>query len=469
MKMKLSLEKTSDIFSYIEQNSMISKGDRVLLGLSGGPDSVCLLFVLLALKERLDFSLEAVHINHMIRGQEADEDQAFVEKLCNENQVTCHVERINVVELARKSGRSLEEEARIVRYEAFERYACDKIAVAHNANDNAETVLFHMARGCGLDGVCGIAPVRGKIVRPLLLLEKSEILEMLESADIPYRIDSTNSDVEYDRNRIRHNVMKELSAINSEATAHISQMAAKLSQVASYINNQAMSLIESAKDESGGLRVDVLNDSPELLKIEVIKLYCSWHMPEQKDVGQTHIDAVAKVLESTEEKRVNLPHSKVAVVSGGLLFIEDKDAAKNQAIIGQTIDLKELESNGEASVKVAGFDVRLKLLIDCTDVALSSKVYTKVFDYDRIKGSVVFRTKAPGDFLVVNSAGGTKTLSDYFVNEKIPRYQRDQVLVLADDSHIMWAVGYRISEYYKITSNTSRILEISIMEEKDSE
>ena len=170
--------KKKKIKEYIEKYNMLNKGDGVVLGLSGGPDSVCLFFVLLALKEEYNLTISAVHINHMIRGKDADEDQEYVEALCKEFNVPLHALRIDIPALAKASGRSIEEEARIARYDAFEEVAAAfeeqgipaKIAVAHNADDNAETVLFHMARGTGLDGVCGIAPKRDRIIRPLLAI-----------------------------------------------------------------------------------------------------------------------------------------------------------------------------------------------------------------------------------------------------------------------------------------------------------
>ena len=179
--------KKKKIREYIEKYNMLNKGDGVVLGLSGGPDSVCLFFVLLALKEEYNLSISAVHINHMIRGKDADEDQEYVGTLCREFDIPLDALRIDIPALAKGSGRSIEEEARIARYEAFEKAASAfeekglnaKIAVAHNADDNAETVLFHMARGTGLDGMCGIAPKRDKIIRPLLAVPKQDILELL--------------------------------------------------------------------------------------------------------------------------------------------------------------------------------------------------------------------------------------------------------------------------------------------------
>ncbi len=205
------------IREFIEKNSMLNKGDRVVLGLSGGPDSVCLFFMLLGLREEYNLDIHALHVNHCIRGEDADEDQAYVESLCKDYQVPLKVVRVDIPALVKESGRSEEEEARMARYEAFEAYADElskesqadnvKIAIAHNADDNAETVIFHMARGTGLDGMCGIAPTRGGIIRPFLEVPKVEIMEFIQENEISYCVDETNSMVCYDSNRIRHNIL----------------------------------------------------------------------------------------------------------------------------------------------------------------------------------------------------------------------------------------------------------------------
>jgi tRNA(Ile)-lysidine synthase len=409
--------------------------------------------VLLALKEEYDIDIKAVHINHMIRGKDADEDEAFVKELCEAYQVPLNALRIDIPRLAKESGRSVEEEARMARYEAFERAAEEfeaagrnaKIAVAHNADDNAETVLFHMARGAGLDGMCGIAPVRDRIIRPLLKTSKAEILEFLETNGQAYCIDQTNAEVEYDRNRIRHNILPELTEINDKALEHISDMTDRLSEIADYISLEAKGLLAMATLEDGKLRKRAIATAPHVIATQALKEYLSGYMPYQKDVAAVHIDSILGLLNEDGERQVQLPYKKTLIISYEEIYVMD----------------------GGQKAKEHAFDYREFSYEKGMKYPVST--YTKWFDCGRIGANVVIRTREEGDYLCIDSKGNHKSIQDYFVDEKIPKHLRDEIPLVCDGSHVMWVVGYRVSEYYKISENTTRVLEISYMEEQHNE
>ena len=442
------------INEFVEKYNMLEEGDGVVLGLSGGPDSVCLFFVLLALQNRFKFHLTAVHINHMIRGKDADEDQSFVENLCKEFKIDCLAKRIDIPKLAKKSGRPVEEEARLARYELFDEVADEleakglckkaKIAIAHNANDNAETVLFHMARGCGLDGVCGIAPTRDRIIRPLLKVKKADILAFLNEEGIDYCIDGTNSDVDYDRNRIRHNVMPELEEVNSRALEHMSTMTEHLQEVALFLDTQADGLLLMAKAEDGAIRKKTLLTAPKVIRAAALKKYLSQFMPLKKDVSESHIEMALSLLDSEGEKYVDLPHGKKLVISYENIYVVD------QVVEETELDLSKFEIR----------DFPYEMGLD-----YPRNTYTKWFDYDKITGDIEIRTRQEGDYLTVNSTGGRKLIKDYFIDSKVPKSNRDNIPLICDGSHVLWVVGYRISEFYKITDDTKRVLEIRYMED----
>ncbi|MDC7279056.1 tRNA lysidine(34) synthetase TilS [Butyrivibrio fibrisolvens] len=434
------------IRDYIQKHNMLNKGDRVVLGLSGGPDSVCLFFVLLALKEEYDLDIHAIHVNHCIREGDADEDQAYVESLCRDFEVPLKVVRADIPAMVAESGRSTEEEARMARYETFEAYAMEleaeeeegsvKIAVAHNADDNAETVLFHMARGTGLDGMCGIVPTRGRIIRPLLEVPKAEILEFIHDNEIAYCVDETNAEVTYDRNRIRHNILPELSEINPKALEHITDMTNRLMEVADYISLEAKGLLAIAKDEGDKLRKRAFITAPRVIASQALKEYLSGFMPNQKDVSAVHIESILGLLQEEGERQVQLPYKKTLVISYEHLYV---------------IDEEDDEPKGTISYREFDLEPGMKY---------PTGTYTKWFDCDKISDNVVIRTRAEGDYLTIDSAGNHKSIQDYFVDEKIPRHKRDKIILVCDGSHVMWVVGYRISEYYKISNNTTRVLEI---------
>ncbi len=442
------------IREYIIKYNMINKGDGVILGLSGGPDSVCLFFVLLELKAEYDLKITAVHVNHCIRGQEADNDQLFVQKMCEEHGVPLKEYRIDIPTLVEETGRSVEEEARIARYRAFDEEAEElskeinhevKIAIAHNADDNAETVLFHMARGAGLDGVCGIAPKRGNIIRPLIGVPKKDILSVLEENKILYCIDSTNHEVEYDRNRIRHNIMPELNKVNDRALEHISQMTEKLAEVAEYISLEARGLLQIAQAGDGKLRKRAIATAPRVIASQALKEYLSDYMPDRKDVSAVHVESILDLLNSDGERKIQLPYKKTLIISYEELYVIDEEKTSPKPIF----NFREFD-----------FEEGMKYPTDS---------YTKWFDCDRIMANIVIRTRAEGDYLIIDSVGNHKSIQDYFVDEKIPRHMRDTVPLVCDGSHVMWVVGHRISEYYKISNDTVRVLEISYTEEEENE
>lgn len=445
-----SFLKKNKIREYIDKNDMLSKGDRVVLGLSGGPDSVCLFFVLLGLRDEYDLTIYALHVNHCIRGEDADGDQAYVEELCRQFEVPVRTLKIDVPALARESGRGLEEEARLARYQAFEDYAKEldndghetKIVIAHNADDNAETVLFHMVRGSGLDGMCGIAPKRGRIIRPLLEVPKKEIMELLEENQIDYCIDETNSDVNYDRNKIRHNIIPEFQDINPKALTHITEMTNRLTEVAEYISIEAHGLLQIAKEDGDKLRKRTIATAPRVIASQALKDYLSRFMPQQKDVSATHIETILGLLNEDGERQVKLPYKKTLIISYETIYVVEDEGGEAESGEPLESDFSFREFDYEQGVKYP------------TDT------YTKWFDCDRITDNVVIRTRAEGDYLTIDAVGNHKSIQDYFVDAKIPRHLRDTIPLVCDGSHVMWVVGYRISEFYKISNDTTRVLEI---------
>lgn len=231
------------IFHTIEAYQMIRPGMRVLAAVSGGADSVCLLAALAAFREQIDFSLYVIHVEHGLRGEESLADARYVEELCRSFSVPFFLESVDAAAEARKRHLSVEEAGRALRYEAFDRVAgqvgADRIAVAHNENDQAETVLWNLVRGSGLQGLGGIRPVRGRIIRPLLFLGRPEIEAILLAQGIAWRTDRTNLTCDYTRNRIRLQVLPELTKeLNPQAVGHIAEAAHRLQEVQEYISAQ---------------------------------------------------------------------------------------------------------------------------------------------------------------------------------------------------------------------------------------
>lgn len=241
-----------EIKRYIEANQLIRPGDGVVVGLSGGPDSVFLLYALHTLQARMGFTLRAVHVHHGIRGAEADRDEAFSENLCAKLDIPFQAVHVAAPAYAAQHGLSLEEAARILRYEALEaarqqltQATAAWIAVAHHLDDQAETVLHNLVRGAGLRGLAGMENRRNHVIRPLLSIKREDILKWLKQYDIPYVTDSTNADPHYTRNRIRSTVLPELREINPEASAHIAHSAALLREADAFFHALALQYVDA--------------------------------------------------------------------------------------------------------------------------------------------------------------------------------------------------------------------------------
>ena len=241
-----------EIKRYIEANQLIRPGDGVVVGLSGGPDSVFLLYALHTLQARMGFTLRAVHVHHGIRGAEADRDEAFSEKLCAKLDIPFQAVHVAAPAYAAQHGLSLEEAARILRYEALDaarqqltQATAAWIAVAHHLDDQAETVLHNLVRGAGLRGLAGMENRRNHVIRPLLSIKREDILKWLKQYDIPYVTDSTNADPHYTRNRIRSTVLPELREINPEASAHIAHSAALLREADAFFHALALQYVDA--------------------------------------------------------------------------------------------------------------------------------------------------------------------------------------------------------------------------------
>lgn len=236
-----SMEKK--ILNFIEKYHMLQKEDKVIAGISGGADSICLLFVLLRLQEKIRFDVIAVHVNHGLRGETAKRDERFTETFCRERNVPCIVYHENVKEIAAQKKLSVEEAGRLVRRTAFEevraRYGGTKIALAHHQNDNAETMLLNLARGTGIRGLSGIRPVNGCMIRPLLGINRKEIEYYLKEHQLSYCEDETNAGDEYTRNRIRHQILPMLEEqVNRQAVRHMNETMEQLNQIRDYLERE---------------------------------------------------------------------------------------------------------------------------------------------------------------------------------------------------------------------------------------
>lgn len=444
--------------AYVRKYAMLEQSDHVITGISGGADSVCLLFVLKELQEEYGFKLTGVHVNHCLRGDEADADETFVKELCEREQIALEIYRVNVKQIQSERGISAEEAGREIRREAFadamHKFAGTKIALAHHMNDCAETVLLNLSRGTGAKGLAGIRPVNGKYIRPLLCVKREEIEVYLGEKGQSFCIDRTNLEDIYTRNRIRNQVIPYLEEhINEKAVEHIQKMAEQMASLSDYLERQTMKAYERCVVENDFYSLDIkmLLKEDEALRPYIIKKMICRAAGREKDIETVHVRQVEGLLELQTGKRITLPYNLLALRSYDKLIITLKE--------DNMLD----EEKEEPQVEMRVFEC------DKIPDSFPESPYTKWFDYDIIKNTVVIRNQMPEDYITIDKDGNTQKIKKYFVNAKIPKEQRNQVLLAADGNHILWIIGYRQNQMYQVSENTKRILEIKIERRKKIE
>lgn len=460
---------------YNLEQHLLERGDRIVVGVSGGADSVCLLMILYELSKTEDYHLVVVHVNHMLRKGAAEEDEEYVKALCEERNIEYIIRRIPVAERAKKYGMSTEEAGRDARYEVFREIClqkrCNKIAIAHNKNDNVETFLFHLFRGSNLGGLSGMKPIReldggrSYIVRPLLFVLRSEIEEYLHHIGVSYQTDATNLENEYARNIIRNLLMPIANQVNQNSGNHIMEAAESIREADEYLLRKTMKAYSScvvAKDEGKELLISSLLQEEELIQKRVIRMVIQELFHGLKDVTRIHIMDIYGLIDKQVGRTIDLPHAFFARRDYNCIWIGKKKDTENlpkeQLQISVT-EFKEYEIPGK-------FHILVSLLTNVDEKDIPKKKYTKWFDYDKIENTVEIRTKQEGDSVSIR--GGNKKLKQLFVDAKIPGEERDHIILIADGSDVLWILddrlSMRISEKYKVTKHTKRVLCIEATE-----
>ena len=436
--------------AYVKKWHMLQKEDSVIAGISGGTDSVCLLFMLLKLQKELGFALMAVHVNHGIRGAEAERDEAYVKRLCRQWNVRLKVYRENVPAYAKEHGMTEEEAGRDIRRTCFckvlKEWGGTKIALAHHENDNVETLLWNLCRGTGIRGLGGIAPVNDVWIRPLLCVKRREIESYLKKRGISYCTDTTNADRRYMRNRIRMDVIPYLEdCVNTESVSHMGKTMERMYELEQYILEEVGQDKESCTGWKNGRRIirqTEYTKIPKALRDNVLHEILCETAGRRKDIEEVHVQMLRDLFTKQVGKRIDLPYGVTAIRTyEGVRFEKNIPEASYAG-----------DENELFSIRV--FDR------EPGNVTFPEKIYTKWFDYDIIKNTVQIRHRIAGDSIVINRYGGRKKLKQYFTDQKIPQEDRDKIWIAADGDEVLWIVGYRQSQKYQITEKTTKILEI---------
>jgi tRNA(Ile)-lysidine synthase len=453
------------ILDYIREFNLIKSGERIIVALSGGPDSIFLLHALVILKNILNIEIYALHVHHGARGELADSDAEFCRETCESLGIEYLEIRKDVPSYAKEHGMSFEEAGRVIRLDAFREASChfnaDKTATGHNANDQAETVLMRIITGTGPTGLSGIRPVLDNfVIRPLLTVTRNEIQDFLNRNNISYRIDHTNKDTSFLRNRIRHLL---IPFIKKNFNENIEDTLIRTASIFKSENDFMNETIEPylrqyvTEDEKGvHICADELSElSPYVLSMIMLESVKMIH-GSLKGIGFNHAENLRKLVHGKTGDSFQLP--------GGLVAEKTYDK-----ILIRKTGSEELISLPEIKVHLPGEHVLPEWnLVVYGEITRQKPVeytlpFTAYLDADKTgEGEFTIRSRKSGDRFHPLGSTGAKKLKDFFIDEKIPLRERDQILLLEKDGVIVWIAGIRPSELYKIDENTERVLMVKI-------
>ena len=445
----------------LRQYSLFSQGDRIAVGVSGGADSVALLRFLAALRPQFGWDLVVCHIHHGLRGAEADRDECFVRALAEQLGLPCAVSRIDAAALALRDHISVEEAGRMARYAFFAQTAGEggRIATAHTLDDSIETVLMNLVRGTGLRGLCGIPRIRGNIVRPLLDCTRAEVEDYLGALGQPYCTDSTNLTDDYTRNRIRHDILPRLCALNPNFPGAMARMLPRLAAQQALTDCLAAQSAQQLQAACGGLSRQGLSALPEPV--------CDRLLLRLLEQNRLPVSAAA-VERMTETLRTG---GKLDLAARSWFFVAQGDLAAVIYAPPGGIPPVPVPLPQEETPVILPFSPQksLKLTLCNKIVANTSEKFNisllkDAIDCDRIKGYSFMRTRRPGDTFII----GKKQLSlgEAWAAAGIPALLRPALMVLADEQGVLWAEGIGSSSRAAVTENTKQYVIIECQEEK---
>jgi len=443
---------------------MLNQGDRVLVAVSGGPDSVCLLHVLHALAKELDLSLHVAHLDHMFRGQESADEALFVADLAKKLGVPATIEHVDVPAFCLERGLSSQEGARDIRYRFFHRVAdetdADRIATGHTANDQAETFLMRLIRGAGVSGLSSIPPVRENIIRPLINATREEVLEHLRAISQEFKTDPSNATLVYTRNRIRLEVLPMLRRFNPRIVETLADEANLLRDENEAVNAYLDAIAETAfvhENDVVSVKRDVLESLPPAFQRRLLRKVTGLICGDPVALSQERIDAALAFMDTAQTGRtMNLIHDLAVTREYNRFIFSRKDAA-----VGFT---HMLVAPGLTILPLHGWEIEAELVNSAQDsYAGGNYLWQATFDYDKIASPLSFRSRHAGDwFSPAGMDGKHKKLQDYFVDEKVPQRKRNSIPLLCSGEDILWVVGMRTDERFLAGPDTLKRLLVTV-------
>jgi len=445
------------IVRFVEEHELIKRNDKILIALSGGPDSVFLLNFLLKYKRKYGIVIGVMHVNHMIRGKEANDDEKFCKKLCLQLGVDYHTVKRNVPKFSKVNKISVEEAARHIRYKALskvqEKFGYDKIATAHTCSDNAETIILNLVKGAGIKGLSGIPIIRGSIIRPILSITKKEILEYLKKKNVNYLIDKTNLLNIYERNLVRNEVIPLIKKMNPKIEQTLFKSSSVLKNQVKVLDTATEIISDSVvlkKKDKLEINVKELNKIDKSNWGDVLKLSIERNFSSQ--VSFIDCTKIISLFENQVGKSVSLSNGIVALRerSKVLVYIqkEQKKSVYSEIEIGSsgTVDGSKITIN----------------YVDKHNVNYSNNKKIEYINADKVSHQFILRFWNDGDRFYPLGLNGSKKVSDFLNDQKVSSFVKRKQLVLINSKKIVWVVGHRIDNRFRITDKTGKVLQLCL-------
>jgi tRNA(Ile)-lysidine synthase len=445
----------------IERYQMVEPSDHIGVAVSGGVDSIVLLDILASLRDELHISLTTLHLNHGIRGEEAERDQRFVGALSKEYGLPCFDKVVDCPAYMRERSLSPQEAARKLRYlffeEAIQTYSLDKIAMGQTADDQAETVLMRFLTGGGTRGLKGIPPFRGPYVRPLIDVWRDELLEYVKYKGLSFVQDSSNIKTAYLRNRIRHELLPYLTEYNPSIKERLLHLAHVLGADKTYLEALADEVFKRivSGDEEASIHLPDLLSLPQALQVRVLQ-HAFTRLTSGGTLEYPHINSILRMIQGAEgSKRLTLPKGLWAVQVYDTLVLK-KEMESPEGIAEET----DLTIPGRTHLD--GFDAEIEAVVLDERIAPRPDPQEAYLDYHQLIFPLRVRSFRPGDSFTPLGMNGKKKLKNFFIDLKIPRSERSKIPLVSSASNICWVAGLRIDERFKIRKGTKKVLRLTI-------
>ena len=447
----------------ISKHNLICKNDHIVVGVSGGADSICLLHFLHTIKNDFNLKITAVHINHCMRGEESDQDNEFVVNFCNNLNIPIKVFSFDIYNKSKEENISIEEAGRKYRYYSFNKVLKDenatKIAIAHNKDDNAETILMRFFRGTGIKGLAGISYKRDNIIRPILDCLRKDIENYCHRHSLSYRNDSTNSMDIYTRNKIRLNLIPSLKRdFNPNIIDTLANMAKNFYDENNFLDNLANDALNNCLVEKNNdkiiLNIENIKNIDLVLQKRLLRLCLSHFNKDLYNVSFEHINMIIDILNKQTGKKLNLPNNLYVykqydnlIISKNTIHFENNLSYYYKIELEKQLYIKELNKN---------------ILLSKNIVNISTKVYTISLNYDKIKNSLFIRQRNAGDKIYINNM--TKKIKNIFIDLKVPVNERSLYPILLCEDKIIGILGLCLCNNYK-PDNLNNTVYLHIWEE----